>query len=321
MVGGATLSGRAAEPWPAENTPVTVAPVAGWPDSQELSGAVWNPVTQRVYVVDDNSGRITSMDATGRHSRSWRVGPAGDTDHEAITFADYDSPHVYVGVEQSPPGQAVRKVRQYELGGATARLVQSWTLPELGGDANSGLEGLTFVPNAFLTRFPAATTGVYNAGRGSRFGSGGLFFAGLQADGTVYVYDLDIRRSTTNAVFVHKFTPVPGRTDLAELTFDRGSGLLYLLWDSANLLATWTVPTVTEPNGRRQQEWTLWPGGAGRSDEGLAVVPADADARTQRLFLTDDHGALLYRFDHWPRPGPAASPTPPTSPGPTRVWP
>ena len=292
----------AAESWPAETSPVNIGPVAGGlPGSEEVSAAVWNPILQRLYVVDDNTGDISRMDAAGSNKVSWTVSES-DHDHEALTFADFNSPYIYVGVEQTSAG-AVRLVRKYNIGGASATLVQTWTLTEMGtGSANSGLEGLTFVPNEFLKSFPDTTNAVYNSGQGSRYGAGGLFFASLQATGDIYVYDLDIINATTNYTFVRKFTPVSGRDDLSDMEFDRSSGLLYLLWDGANLLATWAIPSITETNGHRQHEWNLWSGGSSRSDEGVAVANTCASNGTSRLFVTDDNGENIYRFDQWPCP-------------------
>src|ERR1043166_4844861 len=124
-----------AEPWPAEITPVNIAPAGGGlPGTEEVSGAVWNPALRRLFVVDDNSGQITSMDENGNNKVSWNVGCNGDCDHEAITIADWYSQEVFVGVEQSPSGVNTRKVRMYDISGPTnAVLVQSWTLPEMSG--------------------------------------------------------------------------------------------------------------------------------------------------------------------------------------------
>ena len=308
---GRWLLSAQGESWPAESTPVEIGAAAGGlPGTQEVSGAVWNPALQRLFVVDDNSGRITAMDANGNNKVSWEVGCNGDCDHEAVTFADWYSQQIFVGVEQSPLGANNRKVRMYDLGGTSqAVLLQSWTLPEMGGTtpANSGLEGLTFVPDAFLVKFPDTNGVPYNAGKGSRFGSGGLFFAGLQNDGAIYVYDHDIKGPTTNRVFVRKFTPVPGRADLSDLSFDRQSGLLYVLWDSANLLAARVLPTVAEPNGHALHEWPLWNGdslhggaASARSDEGVAIANDCSSAGAARLFMTDDTGEFIWRFDQWP---------------------
>src|ERR1043166_6066549 len=103
--------GFGAETWPAETSPVNIG--SGLPGSQQVSGAVWNPVTQRLFIVDDNSGSITSMDSNGANRTTYTVGPSGDTDHEAITIVDYNSSTVFVGVEQSPDGVVARKIRQY----------------------------------------------------------------------------------------------------------------------------------------------------------------------------------------------------------------
>ena len=63
--------------WPAETNPVNIAPTDGsLTGTQEVSGAVWNPVQGRLYVVDDNSGGITSMDSDGGNAARRRYGDA-----------------------------------------------------------------------------------------------------------------------------------------------------------------------------------------------------------------------------------------------------
>lgn len=294
---------RAAEPWPAEAAGINITASGLLPGTEQVSGAVWNPADDRLYVVDDNSGRISSLAADGTGIASWSVSVA-DHDHEALTFADFASPNVYVGVEQGAGATVVRKVRKFLLqANHTAALQQEWILTEMNtGAANLGLESLTFVPDAFLRQFPDATGAPYNEGKGSRFGSGGLFFAGLQANGTVYVYDLDIVGNTTNSVFVRKFAPVSGRGDLAELGFDRSSGLLYCLWDGANRLAGFVLPSVAEPAGHIFREWDLWAGGATRSDEGFAIANTSGIDGQSRVFFCDDFGENVWRFDQWPAP-------------------
>ena len=292
-----------AAPWPAETVGTNIASSGSLPGTQEVSGAVWNPVWNRLFVVDDNSGRISCLDRDGGHIESWTVSVT-DKDHEAVTFADFASSNVFVGVEQSPAGEVVRKVRKFLLqANHQAALQQEWILTEMNtGAANSGLEGLTFVPDAFLRQFPDTTGAVYNNGRGSRYGSGGLFFASLQDNGVVYVYDLDAAGNTTNKVFVRQFAPVSGRADLADLEFDRTSGLLYCLWDNANKLAAWMLPTVAEPAGHVYMEWDLWSGGGARSDEGIAVANTCGVNGTTQLFVCDDTAENIWRFDQWPCP-------------------
>lgn len=298
----------AADRWPVKSPGTNITAAEQLPGEQNLSGAVWNPARNRLFVVDDSSGRISAMDRDGGGLTTWSIKGA-DHDHEAITFADFNSPEVFVGVERSPRESVVRKVRKYLLqSDRTAALQQEWILPEMSvGPANEGLEGLTFVPNEFLAQFPDASGARYNGGRGSQFGAGGLFFASLQHNGTIYVYDLDIDGRKPRAVFVNKFTPVDGRNDLADLAFDRSSGRLFCLWDQANRLAAWALPTVAERSGHAVKEWKLWAGGKARSDEALAIAHPGANGEMTQLFVIDDRGESIWRFDQWPSLG---TPTP-----------
>ena len=166
------------------------------PPGYEPSGAVWHPRLEKLFVVSDN-GLVSALDFQGASITNWAV--PGDL--EAITIADLSGPFVYVGVEHPDALLEFNFVQ----GVVTRTFDLTDTL--MGPDA-SGLEALTFVDDPIHPE-------------------GGLFFAGLQQDGRVYVFDLPIMSSSTSMVVQHMstFAPVDGRDDLSGLASGRDARL------------------------------------------------------------------------------------------------
>ena len=249
---------QAADPWPG---PLPGTSIAGsLPAGYEPSGAVWHSRLNKLFLVSDG-GIVSSMNADGTGVSSWIVG--GDL--EAITIADPASDFVYLGVE-NPDG-----VIEFNIAsGQAVRTFDLTSVLDLGGaaPANSGLEALTFVPSGSDPE-------------------GGLFYAGLQHDGKIYTFRLPIRSSASATTFVHTgtITPVPGRSDIADLDWDRLGQRLYAVFDSDNIL------TVMRANGAIDVEYVL----PGTDQEGIALRACD-------LFIAEDTGGLLrYGFPVDPR--------------------
>jgi hypothetical protein len=249
---------RAADPWPG---PLPGTSIAGnLPAGSEPSGAVWHTRLNKLFLVSDG-GIVSSMNADGTGVSSWTVG--GDL--EGITIADPASDFVYLGIEN--PDSVV------EFNIASGQAVRTFNLTsvmDLGGaaPANSGLEALTFVPSGSDPE-------------------GGLFYAGLQHDGKIYVFRLPIRSSASATTFIHTstITPVPGRSDIADLDWDRLGQRLYAVFDNDNIL------TVMRANGTIDAEYVL----PGTDQEGIALRACD-------LFIAEDTGGLLrYGFPVDPR--------------------
>ena len=231
----------------------------GLPSGYEPSGAVWHSRLNRLFVVDDN-GRLTSMNADGTDTVHWNV--PGDL--EDIAVADPDSDFVYVGVEHPD------SILEFNIvAGAVTRSFNLTTW--MTGPSNSGLEALTFVPNA------------NNA-------EGGLFYAGLQNDGRIYTFELPIASSAsaTNVTHVGTITPVAGQTDIAGMHYDAENDVLYAIFDGANQLR------AMDATGTMLQEWTL----AGNDQEGITFAGTD-------LFISEDSGRVV-RYGSFPivHPGP-----------------
>ena len=211
-------------PWPG-GVPVDVTPAAF---GNNVSGATWNPLTGTLWTVENSPGIIRkSVFNAGTSSwsvtASWQPG----SDLESIAVRLFTDTSIFVAVERDANNH--RLIREYET--APFALVREWDLlAMLSGPANDGLEALTFVPDSAL----AAMHFVNAAGQpyeSSQFGTGGLFFAGHQDTGNIFVFDLNRSGTGTNRPHVHVTTMVTGQSEIAALEFDRSNGLLYAWHD------------------------------------------------------------------------------------------
>jgi len=247
----AVVSGLAAPPmaWSADPFPPVALPgvsVGGnLPAGYETSGVVWHSRVQKLFLVGDG-GTVSSMNANGTGVTNWSVG--GDL--EGITVARPQSDFVYLGVEHPD------SIREFNI--ATGQVTRTFSLTAwMTGPDNSGLEALTFVPD-------------------SGNPEGGLFYAGLQTDGRIFVFQLPILSSTTSTAVTHVQTisALNSVTDISDMYYEAAQGALYAIYDSANLLR------AMNPDGTLIKEWNL----PGSNQEGLALNGTD-------LYIGEDYGS------------------------------
>lgn len=241
-------SATAADPFPGPLPGTEIG--AGLPAGYEPSGDVWHPRLEQLFVVGDG-GTVSRMSPDGTGVVNWTVG--GDL--EGITYADPSTDTLYLGIEH-PDG-----IRQFDFTTGVAGRTFDLT-PWLTGPDNSGLEALTFVPDAADPE-------------------GGLFWAGLQNDGRIYVFRLSIKSSTTATTVTHvtTLTPAPGATDIAGLEYNPTNGLVYVVFDGPNLLI------AMRTDGTVVGQWDL----PGNDQEGVAI-------RGCTMFIAEDVGKEVWSY-------------------------
>ena len=203
-----------------DNAPIDIG--GGLPSGYEPSGVDWHERLGKLFLVGDG-GTVSTMNQDGTAITNWSV--PGDL--EGITIPDPQTNFVYLGVEH-PDG-----ILEFDI--STARTTRSFNLtPWMQGANNQGLEALTFVAD-------------------SGNPEGGLFYAGHQGEGKIYVFQLPIKSSSTSTTvtFIRSFAPVPGRGDLADMDYDPATNLIYAIFDGANKL------TAINPSGTVVEEWNL----------------------------------------------------------------
>jgi WD40 repeat protein len=183
--------------------------------------------------------------------------PGGDL--EGVTIADEITNYIYLGLEH--PDAILKFVLSTGL--LTGR---SWHLTAwmIGAD-NLGLEALTFIPNGDHPSLESS--------------SGSLLYAGLQADGKIYIFDLNL--SGSNVSYVTTITPIPGQTDLSGLNYDSESQLIYAVYDSTDRFVKMTA------DGTIVQEYSL----PGTAQEGVSISSDGS------IFIADDSAVEVRRYN------------------------
>jgi len=209
------------EPFPTEAMP-GVPVGSNLPSGYEPSGIVWHSRIQKLFLVSDG-GIVSSMNANGEGVNNWY--PGGDI--EGVTVAQPQGNFIYLGIEHPD------SIREFNIN--TGAVTRTFTLTSwMTGAGNSGLEALTFVPD-------------------SSDPEGGLFYAGLQATGQIFVFRLPILSSTTSTAVTHIQT-IPARNginDLSGMHYETSQDVLYAIYDGANLLR------AMETDGTLIEEWNL----------------------------------------------------------------
>ena len=299
--------------WPAE--PLTsvqnATEIAGpvWDNDmyRDLSGAVWNPNTNMLWVVRNNGPSkvwAVSEDGFGGYEIAKKAGKKGEWedfgDAEAITLADLSEPEVlYILAE----GQ--EHIQEYDLSTyGTKVLKNDWNIqPHTPVDGGLGAEGMTFVPDSVLAEHnfvdPSGNP-IQSSG-----GMGGLMFVGHQNGGRIYVFDLN----RTNASFTFVGEYETSHDETAALELDRTTGRLYIGHGAGhNKLEVARLSSKPGAVHRRFDTERVHDGPGkntfgGDNYEGFAITPrTDCTSPTRRAFMTVDGGKAwsLYIFNDYP---------------------
>jgi hypothetical protein len=271
--------------------------------TRNLSGAVWNPESQTLWLVVNNPGTLFAAVQDGSSWKlaeqngvkaNWELDEIGDA--EAVTQVDYSQGHMVYTLNEGGV------INQWDTSDySDVERVRHWVIPEVA-NGNGGGEGLTFVPDSFL----AAQGFVDEDGQlyQSVNGMGGLMFVGFQGNGDLFVYDLD-PDSNDGVILVGSYKTGGGET--AGLEFDRSTGVMHIWHDSdIDELELITLGSEVSGETRVMNTQVTYSGPAlslemASNIEGVAVIPVSecVDGR-RRLWLATDGGhcpALMMYVD------------------------
>ncbi|MEU6272824.1 lamin tail domain-containing protein [Streptomyces populi] len=312
---GSTPSGTLA--WPG-GLDVTIADnvcaftTSTGPEGRDVSGLAFDPSNPSVLWAAKNKNWLyklvksnglwvpdSSWSATGKQLRF--LGGSGQPDSEGLTVGG--NGHVYVTSERDNADNTVPKDTIMEFDpaatGSTLTPVHQWDMtsqfPQLNtgskDDANLGFEGVGHVPDSWLTAngwIDPLTGAAYNPANYPLHGSG-LFFAGLEWDGTLHVYGLN-----SDGTFTTFGTIATGKSSVMDVTYDAGTQRIIATCDNTcgethtfmKVNASGAiVPDATYTNPSVMPADNL---------EGFAIAPASTCAGGFREAVWSDDG--IYGF-------------------------
>ena len=177
-------------------------------------------------------------------ANSWGAGKGlhypdgtGEPDSEGVTFAGSSSTNgIFVSAERNNLANSISRlsVLRYDpaVSGTTLSATMEWNLtadlPPVG--ANLGLEGITWVPDSYLTAnnfFDEHGLHPYSPAEYANHGTG-LFFVGLEGNGMIYAYALDqVSGGFTRVATISSTFP-----SIMEVQFDRDLNELWAVCDN-----------------------------------------------------------------------------------------
>lgn len=282
------------------------------PEGRDLSGLAFDPANPSVlwaaknknwlYKLVKSNGKWipdTSWSTTGKQIRF--AGGSGEPDAEGLTVGS--NGHVYVTSERDNADNKKPKDTILEFdpatSGSTLTPVHQWDMtsqfPQLDtgskDDANLGFEGVGYVPDSWLTGnswVDPRTGSAYNPANYPLHGAG-LFFAGLEWDGSLHVYGLN-----SDGTFITFGTVTTGKGSVMDVMFDAGTQRLVATCDntcgethtfmkvnaSGTIVpdVTYTIPAVMPTDNL----------------EGFAMAPASTCVNGSREAVWSDDG--VYGF-------------------------
>ncbi|MEU5637203.1 lamin tail domain-containing protein [Streptomyces rishiriensis] len=211
------------------------------PEGRDLSGLAFDPANPSalwaaknknwLYKLVKSNGKWipdASWSAAGKQIRF--AGGTGQPDSEGLTVGA--NGHIYVTSERDNTDNTVPKDTIMEFDpaatGSTLTPIHQWDMtsqfPQLDtgskDDANLGFEGVGYVPDSWLTAngwVDPLTGAAYDPANYPLHGSG-LFFAGLEWDGSLHVYGLN-----SDGTFVTFGTIATRKGSVMDVTFDAGT--------------------------------------------------------------------------------------------------
>ncbi|MEU9203249.1 lamin tail domain-containing protein [Streptomyces sp. NPDC048332] len=219
-------------------------------EGRDLSGLAFDPAHPSVlwavknknwlYKLVKSNGKWipdATWSATGKQIRF--TGGSGEPDSEGLTVGG--NGHIYVTSERDNADNKAPKdtIMEFDPASTASTLtpVHQWDMtsqfPQLDtgskDDANLGFEGVGYVPDSWLTAsgWTDPRTGTAYDPASYPLHGAGLFFAGLEWDGSLHVYGLNSDGTYTT------FGSIPtGKASVMDVTFDSGTQRLVATCDN-----------------------------------------------------------------------------------------
>ena len=299
--------------WPGKNDVKTLDQAAQF--KSDLSGLVFEPGQQGapgvLWAVNNLSSSLFRLVPSGAGfvpdtANGWGSGKglrypggSGAPDSEGVTFGASVADGMYVCSEHDGDNASTSRlsVLRYDVSGAgtTLTATREWNVTALlpKAEANAGLEGITWVPDSFLTGkgfVDEAKQHAYAPAEYPDHGAG-LFFVGVEETGKVYGLALNHADGSSKLVATIT-TPNDG---VMGLEFDRDAGNFWFNCDdgcdnqSGILDVDTRAGSATLGHFVVRRQFQRPSSLADSNNEGIAIAPdSECSGGFKRFFWTDD---------------------------------
>lgn len=251
--------------WPASSigTDIGAALLAADP-AFEPSGIVYHPGRGTLIAVSDE-GQVAEIEPDGTLVSEWKLGSAYDL--EDVAVADDAGSIVYLGDENTSDALGF----DLSTGALTG---DAWDFSsKMSEVSGAGMESLTWVPDGFH----AYGTTV----------SGGVFYAGWQYDGAVYVFEPDLSSSGTQT-YLGKLSSAKGYTNASGAAYGPMTGIAFVLYGGSALVEL-------DETGAMSAYYSL----PGSDQEGVAIIE-DCATGTASVVLAEDSAKRIMSYSGYP---------------------
>jgi hypothetical protein len=295
-------------PWPGDAEVQTVSAAGAF--GSNLSGLTYEATSSGapgiLWAVQNGPGTLYRLVWNGSiytpdPASGWAAGKAlrypdgtGNVDAEGVTFAlGGPAGGMYVGAERNNDISAVSRnsILRYDVASGTTALAATheWNLttdlPVVG--ANLGIEAVTWIADVDL-----AAKGFFDEAKGHPYDpaeypnhQGGLFFVGVEANGTLYAYALD----HVGGGFVRVATISSGFPGVMALEFDRDRNELWAVCDNGCFGRSSLLRVDASGRFAVVQQFERPAGMPNLNNEGFAFAPlAECASGKRAAFWSDD---------------------------------
>ncbi|WP_228121110.1 lamin tail domain-containing protein [Streptomyces fagopyri] len=254
-----------------------------------------------LWAVNNGPGKLYRLVPNGA---TWRPDPAGGWGSgKALHYAGGSGDPDAEGVVVTPDGMFVAterdngksstslpKILRFDASSTASSLnaTAEWNLtsdlPSL--PANSGPEGISWIPDTYLTAHGLRdehTGAVYDPAAYPGHGSG-LFFTGVEDNGTVYAYALD----QSGGGYTRVATIASGFSGVMDLEFEPATGHLWAACDDTCEGRTSTLDINAQGKFAVTHTYDRPTGMANYNNEGFAIAPQSACAAGHKPVVWSD---------------------------------
>ncbi|MBZ5736673.1 lamin tail domain-containing protein [Nocardioides mangrovi] len=299
--------------WPGSPSPATIDDECAWvtaESGQDLSGLAFDPSDANVLYAVKNKSHVYRLVRSGSTwvkdtANSWGSGKdlrfqgnTGLPDSEGLTVGPDGMLYITTERDNSASGVPLDSILRFDpsASGTTLVATEQWVLTSdldfTNADANLGFEGVTYVPDSFLTGYGFRTDDgtLYDPADYPDKALPGLFLGAVEKTGHLRAYVLD-----TDGTWARVADIATGMVGVMDASYDADLGRIWAHCDNTCGNATTLLEIGSDGHVAVDRSYSTPADLPNYNLEGFAVAPMSTATDGSREVLWSDDGN---RFGH-----------------------